>query len=145
MEASYIFDDFLNKVRKEDIVLSTGGDMLCYEDNSVIYINEYLHKKGVRTILWGCSIGEKNLTPRKLETLKHFSLIYVRESLTKRVLEQQGLKNIVLYPDPAFILTPTECTLPECFKDNEVIGINLSNFVTSSYSLDSIYGRNIKI
>lgn len=144
LEASYIFDDFLNKVRKEDIVLSTGGDMLCYEDNSVIYINEYLHKKGVRTILWGCSIGEKNLTPRKLETLKHFSLIYVRESLTKRVLEQQGLKNIVLYPDPAFILTPTECTLPECFKDNEVIGINLSNFVTSSYSLDSIYGRNIK-
>ncbi|WP_342989433.1 MULTISPECIES: polysaccharide pyruvyl transferase family protein [Bacteroides] len=144
LEASYNFDDFLKKIRKEDIVLSTGGDMLCYGDNSIIYINEYLYKRGIKTILWGCSIGEKNLTPRKLKTLEHFSLIYVRESLTKKVLEQQGLKNIVFYPDPAFILTPTVCTLPECFTGNKVIGINLSNFVSSSYSLNSVYGRNIK-
>lgn len=140
---SYFYDSFIEIAEKGDVVLSTGGDMLCYSDNEIIYINESLHKKGITTVLWGCSVGDSNLTPRKLETLNHFSLIYVRESLTKEVLEKHGIKNIVLYPDPAFILAPQTCELPICFSGNEVVGINLSNFVSSSCSLDSIYGRNI--
>lgn len=140
---SFRFDKFLNQITSDDIVLSTGGDMLCYNDNEVIYINEYLHKKGVKSILWGCSIGENNLSKRKLETLKHFSLIYVRESLTKEMLFQKGLKNIVQFPDPAFILKPETCCLPKCFEKNKVVGINLSNFVTLNYGLDSVYGKNV--
>lgn len=140
---SYRYDKFLNQIIAGDIVLSTGGDMLCYYDNEVIYINEYLYKKGVKSILWGCSIGENNLSKRKLETLKHFSLIYVRESLTKEMLNSKGLKNVVLFPDPAFILKPETCLLPMCFESNKVVGINLSNFVTMNYGLDSVYGKNV--
>lgn len=136
-------DSFLNKVGKGDIMLSTGGDMMCYSDNQVVYTNNYLSDRGIKTILWGCSIGEENLTLRKLDTLKKFSLIYVRESFTERVLQKQGLKNVVFFPDPAFILVPELCQLPSCFAGNEVIGINLSNFVNSTHSLDSTYGRNI--
>lgn len=140
---SFKYDKFLNQISKDDLVLSTGGDMLCYYDNEVIYINEYLHKKGVKSILWGCSIGENNLSKRKLETLKHFSLIYVRESLTKEMLLHKGIQNVVQYPDPAFILKPETCPLPQCLESNKVVGINLSNFVTLNYGIDSIYGKNV--
>lgn len=34
---------------------------MCYDDNEVVYTNNYLHKKGIKTILWGCSIGKNNL------------------------------------------------------------------------------------
>lgn len=55
----------------------------------------------------GMFYWEKDLTPEKIETLKHFSLIYARESLTATMLKQElNLKNIVTFPDPAFVLEP---------------------------------------
>lgn len=81
--------------------------MMCYDDNEVVYTNNYLHKKGIKTILWGCSIGKNNLTPAKIETLRKFSFIYARESLTADMLHRElGLTNVVTFPDPAFILKP---------------------------------------
>ena len=128
---NYLYNPFLRKITKYDIMLSTGGDMMCYADNEVIYTNEYLYDRRIRTVLWGCSIGEENLTFRKLETLKHFSAIYARESLTKELLLKKGLKNIFLFPDPAFILKAEACKLPSCFASGKVVGINISNFVSS--------------
>lgn len=135
---------FLNRLSQGDIMLSTGGDMLCYDNNEVIYTNEYLHKKGIKTVLWGCSVGQKNLTPEKVETLKHFSLIYTRESLTYQVLLNLGLKNISLYPDPAFILNPEKCKLPEMFSKGDVIGLNLSNFVAGENSDNAMFTKGLE-
>lgn len=81
-------------------MLSTGGDMMCYADNEVIYTNEYLYDRRIRTVLWGCSIGEENLTFRKLETLKHFSAIYARESLTKRITTEKGIEKYLFISGP---------------------------------------------
>ena len=73
--------------------------------------------KGIKTILWGCSIGKNNLTPAKIETLRKFSFIYARESLTADMLHRElGLTNVVTFPDPAFILKPQKCFLPPCFE-----------------------------
>ena len=58
---------FLNQLKEDDIMLSTGGDMMCYQENQVIYTVNYLYKRGIRSILWGCSIGENNITPLKLK------------------------------------------------------------------------------
>ena len=55
-------------ITKDDLVPFTGGDKLCYDDNEIIYINNWLHAKGIKTILWGCSMGPENLTPEKEET-----------------------------------------------------------------------------
>lgn len=44
----HIYNKILRKICRHDVVLSTGGDMLCYDNNEIIYINNFLHKKGVK-------------------------------------------------------------------------------------------------
>lgn len=138
----HLYKPFLESMRIGDVMLSTGGDMMCYDNNEVIYTNEYLHAKGIKTILWGCSIGKENLTPEKIDTLHHFSIIYARESLTAEMLKTLGLKNVVMFPDPAFALEPEKCELPAAFK-KDVIGINLSNYVLGSNTLDTPFGKEV--
>lgn len=134
---------FLKQASENDIMLSTGGDMMCYDNNQVIYTNEVMASKGIKTVLWGCSIGKENLNHEKIKTLQHFSKIYARESLTAEVLTDLGLKNVATFPDPAFILKPESCHLPEIFS-KEVIGINLSNYVVGDYSLETKFGNEIR-
>lgn len=139
----YEYTPFLNQMTKDDIMISTGGDTMCYDENQVIYTVDYLHKRGIHSILWGCSIGEKNLTPRKLQALKQFSHIYARETLTQEVLANHNINNVSVFPDPAFVLEPTPCQLPKCFSRNEVIGINLSNYVMGGFDLNSAFAKEV--
>lgn len=117
--------------------------MLCYGDNEVIYTNDYCFKQGIKTILFGCSVGENNLSSLKKETLKHFYKIFVRESITYETLKSLGLNNVYLFPDPAFILKSEKLNLPEYFENGNLIGINLSNFILENNSFDTINGQNI--
>lgn len=140
----YFYNHFLNKITSEDIMLSTGGDMFCYDNNEVIYTNEYIQKQNVKSILWGCSIGERNLTLEKLNTLNHFTLIYVRESLTQKMLLDKGFKNVMMYPDPAFLLQSEECKLPDCFDScANIVGINISNYVLGGWDLNTPFGKEV--
>lgn len=133
-----IYFKHLNRINKNDIAFSTGGDMFCYGINEVPTINNYLNSKKIKTVLWGCSIGKENIDDVKLETLKKYSLITVRENLTKNLLiDELGLKNVKLYPDPAFVLKEKKCNLPNYFFDKKVIGINVSNFVNKGFKLDT--------
>ena len=59
----YPYRSFLRLITKNDIVISTGGDMMCYDNNAVIYTTNWLYQQGVKTILWGCSMGPENMTP----------------------------------------------------------------------------------
>ncbi|MBR1668498.1 MAG: polysaccharide pyruvyl transferase family protein [Bacteroidaceae bacterium] len=139
----YFYRSFLRMITKDDVMISTGGDMLCYGNNQVIYTNNWLHKRGVKTVLWGCSMGEENQTQEKLQTLFNFSLIYVRDSLTYDYFKRLGLKNLCLLPDPAFILPAESCSIPNCFSHDEVIGLNISNFVMGGMTLDSRFGQEV--
>lgn len=139
----YHYLPYMKKVKRHDLYLSTGGDMMCYVDNEVIYSNNYLHKKGIKTILWGCSMGKENVTPAKLDTLKKFSAIYAREPLSYSFFKDIGLKNVFLLPDPAFILEPQTCDLPSIFNEGDVVGINVSNFILKNDSLDSDKARQV--
>lgn len=139
----YEYAPFLNQMNKDDIMISTGGDMMCYNENQVIYTVDYLHKRGIHSILWGCSIGENNLTPHKIEALKQFSHIYARETLTQEVLANHNINNVLVFPDPAFVLEPVPCELPEYFSQSEVIGINLSNYVMGGFDLNSIFAKEV--
>jgi polysaccharide pyruvyl transferase WcaK-like protein len=139
----YPYKSFFQTITPDDIMISTGGDMLCYDNNEVVYTNNVLHRRGVRTILWGCSMGPENMTKEKLATLFKFSLIYTRESLTYNYFTSLGLKNLCLLPDPAFILPDEPCQLPECFGDNDVVGLNLSNYVMGGMTLDKPFGKEV--
>ena len=117
--------------------------MMCYGDNEVIYTNNYAQKRGIKTVLWGCSMGEKNFTQRKQKILQKFDMIYARESLSYDFFKSMGLKNVVCLPDPAFVLEPEKTELPECFSKSDVIGLNLSNFIVGADSLDTAFGKEV--
>lgn len=139
------YDEFLNIAGRDDVMVSTGGDMLCYSNNQVNYTVNYAKSKGMKTILWGCSLGKENLTPEKIDALKKFDIIVARESLTETMLKTElKLNNVFLYPDSAFVLEPQECPLPAIFETAKVIGINLSNFVSKSIESSSIIVGNIR-
>ena len=139
----YPYRSFLRMITKDDTVLFTGGDMLCYDNYDIIFTNNWLHERGVRTILWGCSMGPENQTKRKLETLFNFSLIYTRESLTYDYFQSLGLKNLCLMPDPAFVLQPQPFELPSYFKENDLVGLNISKYVTGGMTMNSRFGKEL--
>ena len=115
---------------------------MCIRDR--IYTNDKIHERGLKSVLWGCSIGKANLTPEKIATLKRFSLIYARESLTAIMLKQElKLNNVVTFPDPAFLLEPEEVDLPDCFNQGSVIGLNISNYVLGGFDFESRLGKDI--
>lgn len=144
LERFYAYHPFIKKMNKGDIMLSTGGDMMCYGDNQVITTCTDAKRQGAKTILWGCSMGKENLTPRKKKILSKFDLIYARESLTYEFFKSLGFKKVVCYPDPAFALEPETVELPKCFESNKVIGINLSNYTVGAYTLDTPFGEEVK-
>lgn len=146
MTFKYHYHRFVESMEKDSVMLSTGGDMMCYNNNQVIYTNELAKSRGIKTVLWGCSIGKENLTLEKVNTLLHFDYIYTRESLTANLMEEIGCKNIGLFPDPAFILEPQECQLPACFSNGKkVIGLNVSNYVVGADNLSTTqFGNALK-
>lgn len=146
MTFKYHYHRFVESMEKDSVMLSTGGDMMCYNNNQVIYTNELAKSRGIKTVLWGCSIGKENLTSEKVNTLLHFDYIYTRESLTANLMEEIGCKNIGLFPDPAFILEPQECQLPACFSNGKkVIGLNVSNYVVGADNLSTTqFGNALK-
>lgn len=143
-EYAYDYDKFIDEARNNDILFSTGGDMFCYDNNQVNYIVDYAKKNNKHMILWGCSIGKENLTKEKIESLRNFDAIFARESITRDLFIELGLKNIFLYPDPAFILKAETCKIPDFMLQKQIIGINLSNFVNKDVSQSSLLGKNIR-
>ena len=55
------------------------------------------------------------------------------------------LNNIFLFPDPAFVVEPVECSVPVYFKQKDIIGINLSNFVNGNVGSSTTFGKNINV
>ena len=143
----YPYTKFINKAEKGDVVMFTGGDLYCYKKMAEINskLVKYLCKKGVITVLWGCSVSEDYLDNDIINALKQYDLITCREHLSIQVLEKNNIAdNVKYYPDPAFALEPERIELPDTFNNNEVIGINISNFVGGKYTLENNVGKNIE-
>ena len=128
-----------SSAKKNDIFISDGGDNYCYNGKEELGdINYWLHKKGVKTILWGCSIEPSVLNESLLKDLKRYNAITVRESISFEALKKAGLKNIKLCADPAFLLDKKSANLPEKFVDAPLFGINVSPLILE-------YGDGFKI
>ncbi len=130
MLTKYRKKTMLSVVQKGDIFISVGGDNYCYEGQEALGdINYWLHKKGAKTILWGCSIEPSVLNKAILKDLKRYNAITVRESISFEALKDAGLDNIKLCADPAFLLNKKNVDLPEKFVDVPLIGINISPLI----------------
>lgn len=120
----------IDRINAVDICLSIGGDNYCYGEQPALYeIDRSVKREGKKLVLWGCSIGEEDMSEHKLNDLEKFDLILARETLTYRMLESKGLKNVKLCADPAFTMEKEELVLPEGWQEGNTIGINFSPLV----------------
>lgn len=133
MFCKHAYDQFLYQgivERQEDIFLSIGGDVYCYENAGrwMAYLNRTLNQRGKKTILWGCSLDlDLFQSSEFLEDLNLYAAIVSRESLTFDALKNHGIKNCYLLPDPAFYMNPEY--IPFDFSQKEYVGINVSPLV----------------
>ena len=115
-----------------DLALSIGGDNYCYDNmlEDLMLSNNLFHKKGLKTILLGCSIEPELLKrPDIVTDLKSYAHIITRESITTEALKNVGIEQVTQLPDPAFSLTPVFRNLPPEFVPGNTIGINVSPMI----------------
>ncbi|MCQ6275291.1 polysaccharide pyruvyl transferase family protein [Bacillus sp. V3B] len=125
-----IHHTIINRIKDVDVCLSIGGDNYCYGEQPGWYeIDRRVKQQEKKLVLWGCSIGEEDMSPRKLEDLKLFDLILARETLTYNMLINKGLNNVKLCADPAFTLEKEELELPKGWQDGNIVGLNFSPLV----------------
>lgn len=128
----FAYRETFSKANKETLALSIGGDNYCYgSPRDIYFINKHVRKKGTKTVLWGCSIEPSAMDEEMIADLKEYAYIFARETITFNTLKEKGLTNARLCPDPAFLLKPKKVNLPEGFKEDNTIGINLSPMIMS--------------
>lgn len=137
-------EHMVKQYNKGDIGLSIGGDNYCYpgfEEFGII--NEMIRKRGIKTVLWGCSVEPQMINDVMLKDLLAYDLIVSRESLTFDALDKLGAK-VIISPDPAFQLKAKSCKLPFDKKNGKVIGINISPHIIKCETGSGITYQNYK-
>lgn len=130
IRAKHEIDEF----NKGGIALSIGGDNYCYGDAYNYHLsglNYHLHKKGLKTVLWGCSIEPEMITDSVRKDFSRYDLIVARESISYKTLKQCN-SNTILACDPAFNLKTEYLPLPDNFIPGQTVGINLSPLIQKS-------------
>ena len=139
------YKDAFSHIQKGDITLSIGGDNYCYADvNKYIMLHDMLKKRGAKTVLWGCSVEPDVVArPEVAEDLARYDLITARETISYKALKSVN-PNTYLVPDPAFVLEPKECELPDGFLPGNTVGINLSPMAMERETVPGIAFENYK-
>ncbi|UOY92701.1 polysaccharide pyruvyl transferase family protein [Ectobacillus sp. JY-23] len=127
---SKIHGKVIESIKDMDICLSIGGDNYCYGEQPGWYeVNKRAKSLGKKLVLWGCSIGEEDMSEHKLKDLKNFDLILARETLTRDMLINKGITNVQLCADVAFTMEKEELPLPNGWQEGNTIGLNFSPLV----------------
>ena len=144
--------DLLSKHEAEDfedgsIAFSIGGDNYCYGDaynRHLAGLNKYLHKRNVKTVLWGCSIEPNTVTKNMKKDFALYDYIVARESISYNFLKKIN-PNTYFACDPAFILEAKECKLPTNFIQNKMVGINISPLIQKREAIKGVTIENYKV
>ncbi len=135
------FNPLIKKCRKNQIMLSIGGDLYCYDTTDYIYrVNKYVREQGCKTVLWGCSVEPSNIDEQMKADLSQYDLICARESLTYNALKKIN-PNTILTVDPAFVLPSCEVELPA----EHYIGVNVSPMIKQRETVPGITIENYKL
>ncbi|EJR53264.1 hypothetical protein IIM_02628 [Bacillus cereus VD107] len=125
-----IHHNIIKHIKDMDVYLSIGGDNYCYGEQPGWYeIDRRVKEKEKKLVLWGCSIGEEDMSERKLEDLKLFDLILARETITYNMLKDRGVNQVKLCADPAFTMEKEELELPDEWQEGNTVGLNFSPLV----------------
>lgn len=140
----YIYKSVIDKIDKDTICLSVGGDNYCYDNwRKWKAIHDRAIEVGARSILWSCSIEPSMIDDEMLDVLKSHHLITARESITYDALKDRELDNVKLCSDVAFLLEPKKCYLPENFILGNTVGINISPLIVRREKIEGIVLKNI--
>ena len=124
------FRPIFQEADADSYALSIGGDNYCYGVPAFIYlVNKQLHKQGIKTILWGCSVEPEAIKGEMLDDLRSYTHIVARESITYEAMREKGIQQVSLFPDPAFQLNRADLPLPEGFAEGNTVGINVSPMI----------------
>lgn len=142
------FGRFFDGVDRGSIYLSTGGDNYCYDTKikGCMFLNKGIKRRGGKTVLWGASIEPDIIADKTVhEDLKLYDLIVARESITYKALLSNGLTNVCLCPDPAFMLKPESVTLTDDVIGRDIVGINISPMILDNSADSGIVYENYKV
>lgn len=124
--AAQIYRDALAEIDGGTVCIGMGGDNYCYSNwHRQSVFHRTAKERGAKSILWGCSIQPELINERMAAILREHDHIFARESITFRALQQHGVTQASLRPDPAFSLPPEPFPLPEQFRE-PVSALNLS-------------------
>lgn len=129
---------------KNAIALSIGGDNYCYGTGYNLHLaalNNWIHKRGSKSVLWGCSIEPDTINEDMIKDFKTYDLIVTRESISYQALKKYN-DNTMLVCDPAFTLDKEEVELPDNFIKNKTVGINISPLIQKSEKIEGITYKN---
>ena len=113
------------------VALSIGGDNYCYGDAynwHLAGLNKSLHDRGVKTVLWGCSVDPESVTDAMKRDLARYDLIVAREHISYEFLRSIN-PHTVYACDPAFTLKEERLPLPEAFAEGNTVGLNVSPLI----------------
>lgn len=131
-DRAYLKTFFASKMDdvKNSLCISIGGDMYCYGKLTwLYYIHQLLKDNGNKTVLWGCSVDDGSFFKESLEDLKRYDLILTRETISYNLFLKHGLKNVKLYPDPAFVLDLQKVDVAFDIDKDKTVAINVSPLV----------------
>lgn len=137
------YGDLIREAGKADIIFVIGADNYdaSYNMQGLMQrINTMILKatKGT-TVMYDCSLEEKHISDDVVADMERFDYITVRESVTEIAFRKHfSEEKLCYFPDPAFAMLPEECQLPSNFTEGKMVGINLSNLITSgNYGVDA--------
>lgn len=135
-------DDFM----PGSVALSIGGDNYCYGRAYNLHLaalNRHLKKRGVKTVLWGCSINPDEVTAAMRKDFANYDLIVARESISYELLKTCNPHTLIAC-DPAFLLEKKIAELPERFIPKKTVGINVSPLIEKLESKEGIVKKSFQ-
>lgn len=134
----------LDSLGNYDFAFSIGGDNYCYKNvpRELAYVNRRMRERGIKTVLWGCSLEPELIDEAVLADLRTFYRIVARENMTVRYLEERGFENVIHAPDPAFCLDRKDLPLLPGFIEKNTVGINVSPLIFNYEKASGITLKN---
>lgn len=134
VDGKFLQAELFSHLTSDDLCLNIGGDTYCYDRPSrSIELNNFTAKKGIKNVLWCCSIEAEVMHGEILADLKKYKYIFAREKLTYDNLLKAGVdkSRVVKCCDPAFFLEKKQVELPTGFVKGNTVGINVSELIIS--------------
>ena len=120
--------------KEADICVAIGGDNYCYNKGKEHWpLERKIKKLGKKMFLWGCSLEPDEIKGELAQHLSEFDVITPRESETYNALvNSECTSKIVMCSDPAFTLPVLQNDSLDEWKNNKIIGLNLSPMVLNN-------------